>query len=115
MRYVRGDVVWSADPFKPELDATRPWLVLNDETHPFSEEQYMAVALSTSGYDTAVPIRDDDWIEGGTPRRSYVLPWAVHSPQHRFVEFRQGRLAGSVIERVVDDLIEYIDSGDRVS
>lgn len=71
----RGDVVWSDDPFKDET-AGRPWLVLNDETHPFSDQQYMTVALSTSGHDAALPIRDDDWVEGGTPKQSYVLPWA---------------------------------------
>lgn len=75
MSHDRGDVVWSDDPFKHGT-AGRPWLVLNDDTHPFGDEQHMAVALSTSGHDAALPIREDDWVEGGTPKRSYVLPWA---------------------------------------
>lgn len=53
----RGDVVWSDDPFKDETTG-RPWLVLNDETHPFGGQQYMTVALSTSGHDAALRIRD---------------------------------------------------------
>lgn len=86
----RGDVVWSDDPFKDGPEAGRPWLVLSTDTHPFSAEQSMAVALSTSGHDEAIPIPAEEWLDGGTPRQSYALPWAVHSPQTRFIEFRQG-------------------------
>jgi mRNA-degrading endonuclease toxin of MazEF toxin-antitoxin module len=108
MNHSRGDVVWSDDPFKDDPDAGRPWLVLNTDAHPFGDEQYMAVALSTSGYDAALAIPDKEWIDGGTPRQSYVLPWAVHSPQTRFIEFQQGRLTEAYIEQVVSELVSYI-------
>lgn len=108
MNYERGDVVWSDDPFKDDSDAGRPWLVVNTDVHPFDDEQYMAVALSTSGYEATLPISDIDWIGGGTPYQSYVLPWAVNSPQNRFIEFRQGRLTGEYVQRVVSELVSYI-------
>lgn len=104
----RGDVVWSDDPFKDGTTG-RPWLVLNDETHPFGDEQHMAVALSTSGHDAAIPIREADWIDGGTPKRSSVLPWAIHSPQRADVTHRQGRLNAAIVARTVEQLLAYID------
>jgi mRNA-degrading endonuclease toxin of MazEF toxin-antitoxin module len=69
----------------------------------------MAVALTTSGYEAALPIPDDAWLDGGTPRRSYVLPWAVHSPQHADVVRRQGRLSRQFVDKVVRKLIEYVE------
>ena len=41
MSYDRGDVVWCRDPFKDDSEAGRPWLVLNNDTHPFGDEQYV--------------------------------------------------------------------------
>lgn len=108
MSYDRGAVVWSDDPFKDDPDAGRPWLVLNTDAHPFAEEQYVAVALSTSGYDDAHPVGTDDWVEGGVPRQSYVLPWAVHSPQSEFVEHYQGRLTDEFVDSVVTELVSYV-------
>ncbi|EMA55340.1 MULTISPECIES: type II toxin-antitoxin system PemK/MazF family toxin [Halococcus] len=110
MSHDRGDVVWSDDPFK-DGTAGRPWLVLNDDTHPFGDEQHMAVALSTSGHDAALPIREDDWVEGGTPKRSYVLPWAIHSPRRADVTHRQGHLADAIVDRTAEELLTYIEPG----
>lgn len=110
MTYTRGAVVWSGDPFKDDPEAGRPWLVVGNETQPFHDEQRMAVALSTSGHESALPIDDDHWIEGGVPYESYVLPWAVHSPQRRYVDERIGRLDGEFVERVVDELVSYLRS-----
>ena len=107
----RGDVVWADDPFKGGT-AGRPWLVLNDETHPFGDEQHMAVALSTSGHDAAIPIREGDWLDGGAPKPSYVLPWAIHSPQRADVTHRQGRLDDGIVARAVERLLAYIEPGE---
>jgi mRNA-degrading endonuclease toxin of MazEF toxin-antitoxin module len=107
MTYERGAVVWSDDPFKDDPESGRPWLVLGNETQPFRENQYMSVALSTSGHEEAVPLVGA-WVDGGVPNRSYALPWAVHSARERYIERRIGRLSGSVIERVVDELTAYL-------
>lgn len=81
MQPERGDVVRSADPFKLGTDKQRPWLVVNDESHPFHGEQYIAVAISTKQYDDSVALTPDVWETGGVPRESYISPWAVHSPR----------------------------------
>ena len=47
MGYQRDDVVWGPDPFKSG-ENPRPWLILNNDTHPFGDEEYMTVTLTTT-------------------------------------------------------------------
>ena len=35
----RGHVVLVPDPFEPNDDTTRPWVVVNNESHPFDKQQ----------------------------------------------------------------------------
>jgi len=75
-----GDVVRAPDPFKI-TEAPRPWLILNDDGHPFPGEEYVTVTLTTTPHDGTVPIDDVDWVDGGMPRRSYASPWSLASPR----------------------------------
>lgn len=43
----RGHVVLAPDPFKDRDEANRPWVVVNNEAHPFDGEQYIVMALTT--------------------------------------------------------------------
>ncbi|WP_129113640.1 hypothetical protein [Halegenticoccus tardaugens] len=47
MSYQRGDVVWGSDPFKSG-ENPRPWLILNNDTHPFGEEHRSLLAAKFS-------------------------------------------------------------------
>jgi hypothetical protein len=60
MSYRRGDVVWGPDPFKSD-ENPRPWLILNNDTHPFGDEEYMTVTLTTTPHDQGIPLNDADW------------------------------------------------------
>jgi len=104
----RGDVVRSADPFKLGTDRQRPWLVVNNRTHPFAGEQHVAVAISTKEYDDSLPLRDDIWEVGGVPRESFVSPWAVHSPRSEDLIAWQGRVTGQFVDSVVDSIETYL-------
>jgi len=104
MNVERGDVLWSGDPFKDDAEAGRPWLVVNTDRQPFADEQSMVVALSTSGHDAAVLVRDDEWVSGSVPHRSYALPWAVHSVRHDRTDNRIGRLKRQFVDEVVSEL-----------
>lgn len=55
MQPERGDVVRSSDPFKLGSDRQRPWLIVNNHSHPFDDEQFLAVAISTKRYDHSIP------------------------------------------------------------
>jgi len=104
----RGDVVRSADPFKFGTDRQRPWLVVNNSTHPFAEEQHVAVAISTKEYDDSLPLPKDSWEVGGVPRESFVSPWAIHSPRSEDLVAWQGRVTDGFVDEVVSTIETYL-------
>lgn len=58
----RGHVVLASDPFKPDNDTTRPWVVVNNESHPFDNQQYVVLGLTTqTWYDERIPLEVDDY------------------------------------------------------
>ena len=108
MRPERGDVVRSSDPFKLGEDRQRPWLILNDESHPFADQQYVAAAVSTKAYDDSIALEPDVWEVGGVPRESFVSPWAIHSPRIEDIVAWQGRVTDELVDDVVDNLVTYL-------
>lgn len=108
MQPSRGDVVRSLDPFKLGTDRQRPWLIINNESHPFDDQQYIAVAISTKPYDDSIALSADCWEVGGVPKQSYISPWAVHSPRTEDFVAWQGTLTESVIQQVVDEINLYL-------
>ena len=42
------------------VENPRPWLILNNDTHPFDEEEYMTVTLTTTPHDEGIPLEDAD-------------------------------------------------------
>ena len=111
MSYGRGAVVWGPDPFK-QGESPRPWLILNNERHPFGDEEYMTVTVTTTPHEGAVSITEDDWIDGGMPRKSYASPWTVASPKHDAIVRRQGRLSETFVQEVVEELVRYLEPVD---
>lgn len=69
MSYQRGDVVWGPDPFK-KGENPRPWLILNNDHHPFGDEEYMTVTLTTTPHDEGIALDDTDWIGAGCHGRA---------------------------------------------
>lgn len=108
MRPRRGDVVRSADPFKLGTDRQRPWVIINTESHPFDDEQHIAIAVSTKSYDDSLPLDPRRWVTGGTPRESFVSPWAIHSPQTNDLVAWQGRLTEAFVAEIVDAAVSYL-------
>ena len=108
MQPEQGDVVRSVDPFKSGEEHQRPWLIVNNESHPFSDEQFVAVAVSTKEYDDSIPLDPDVWTVGGVPRQSFISPWAVHSPRIEDLVAWQGRVTGEFVGDVVTALETYL-------
>lgn len=108
MQFRRGDVVRSSDPFKLGIDRQRPWLILNTDEHPFAAEQYIAMAISTKEYPPSLELVDEVWEEGGVPERSFVSPWAIHSPRLEDIEIWQGCVVPEFVEQVIEQLDTYI-------
>jgi len=104
----RGDVVRSVDPFQLGGDRQRPWLIVNNDSHPFSDEQYVAVAVSTKHYDDSLAWTGDRWEVGGVPQASFVSPWGVHSPRAEDLIAWQGRVTDAFVDEVVETLAAYV-------
>lgn len=108
MQPERGDVVRSTDPFKLGNDRQRPWLIVNNDSHPFCDEQFLAVAVSTKEHPASLALESERWVTGGVPRASFVSPWAVHSPRTEDLIAWQGRVTDDFVGDVVDTLETYL-------
>lgn len=107
--YLPGDVVYGADPFKGAENA-RPWLILSNHVgRPFHGEQYIALSLTTRTWmEGLIEVEDEDWIYGGTPDDSRVIPWAIQSIDGADIEDWQGRLVDAVVNEAVESFVEYL-------
>ncbi|WP_280538109.1 hypothetical protein [Halopenitus sp. POP-27] len=108
MQPEQGDVVRSMDPFKLGDDNQRPWLIVNNDSHPFSDEQFLAVAISTKEYEDSIALEPDVWTIGGVPQQSFISPWAVHSPRIEDLVAWQGRVTDEFVRDVVTALEMYL-------
>lgn len=107
MTHDRGTIVLADDPFKGD-DASRPWLPIGTDEMPFRGDQYIALTLSTkTWYDERVPI-DDDIIDGGLPKDSSILPWAVTSVEATRIDRELGTLDETLVDNVVKQFGSYI-------
>ncbi|MFB6162498.1 MAG: type II toxin-antitoxin system PemK/MazF family toxin [Halococcoides sp.] len=99
----RGAVWWGPAPHKSS-PAYRPWLVVNDDGHPFADEESIVLGLTTTNHSRAIAIPDDAWVEGGSNDDAYVSPWYVTTIKHRDLDDKQGRLDESLVDRAVEVL-----------
>lgn len=105
----RGAVVVATDPFKDDDDG-RPFLVINRSETPFSGEQFIALSLtSRTWHDERIPLADEDWLDGGAPTSSSIMPWSVNSVKYEWVDYRQGSLQATVVHRAVSQLVDYLE------
>jgi mRNA interferase MazF len=108
MKFERGDVVYGDNPFKDE-SYSRPWLIISNDTQPFQGDQYIVLALTTkTWHDDRVPITDDDWLDGGTPDSSSILPWSVETLDQDDLDYWQGTLSNVVVTEAVDALVTFV-------
>ncbi|WP_436929916.1 type II toxin-antitoxin system PemK/MazF family toxin [Halosimplex halobium] len=107
MTLERGDVVAVSDPF--DDNETRPFVVVNTDDHPFHGQQYVALMLTTrTWFDGTIPLSDGDFVEGGVPDDSSVVPWGVASPGESDVGERFGRLRSPTVDDAVEALTTYL-------
>lgn len=106
-RYERGDVFWAPDPFRtgsnPEL-----WLVAAADSLPFSGEEYLCLALTTSDLPENHEI-GDAWLDGNDPTKtSYCSPWVVATIKHGDIERPQGQVTDAFADRMADACAGYL-------
>lgn len=111
MSYDRGDMVVATDPFRDDDSAGRPFLVVSGPGTPFHGEQYVVLSLTTrTWYDERIPLTDDDWMEGGAPESSSIMPWSVNSVKDEWIDYYQGTLYEEVVDQATAQLVDYVAS-----
>lgn len=105
----RGHVVLAPDPFKSTADATRPWVVVNNERHPFDGQQYVVMALTTrTWYEDRIPLGEEDYRHRRAPRDSSVVPHAVASLAPALMTDYVCRVRDRPLDRAVATLEDYL-------
>lgn len=105
----RGHVVLAPDPFKPGEDATRPWVVVNNEHHPFDSQQYVTMGLTTRiWYDGRIPLEEGDYRHRRAPRESSIVPHAVASLTPALMTDYVCRIRDEPLDRAVETLVAYL-------
>ncbi len=99
----------ASDPFKPDDDATRPWVVVNNEQHPFDKQQYVVMGLTTeTWYDERISLDENDYRHRKAPRDSSIVPHAVASVQPALMTDYVCRVRDDPVDRAVEKLTEYL-------
>jgi hypothetical protein len=125
-RIVRGDIVWTFDPFHALLQAfrdeeefsidtgdptevdERPFLVVNKQNHPFDQEEFIAMLVTTKRRSQALELRAEDFERGGMPQQSFLSPWVVGTIKKEFLTGFQGTIEASRVDDAVREVNRYI-------
>lgn len=105
----RGHVVLAPDPFKGSDDATRPWVIINNERHPFDTEQYIVMGLTTqTWYEARILLDEDDYRHRKAPRTSSIVPHALASVQPSLITDYVCRIRDEPLDKAVEMLLKYL-------
>lgn len=105
----RGHVVLAPDPFRSADDSTRPWIVVNNERHPFDSQQYVVMGLTMrTWYDQRIPLDEDDYRHRTAPKESSIVPHAVASLGPALIADYVCEVRDEPIDRAVETLVEYL-------
>lgn len=107
-RFEDGEVVWAPDPYR---DGSKPrlWLILATDSLPYTGEEYLCAALTTSDLPDNFEV-GDDWVRGRDPRKtSYCSPWVLATVKHRAIANPQGVVTTRFVERVRTASKRYLD------
>lgn len=86
----------------------RPYVRLSDDSHPFSEEEALYAAVTTTRRDIAIPLNDADFVSGGLPRESYVNPWTIVPIRHGDIRTEEGRLTEETVTEIAASAATYL-------
>lgn len=85
-------------------------MIISNERHPFQGEEYLAATLTTTERPEAIEIKEEHWIEGGAPKKSYVAPWVIITVKHGDIKEKIGKLNPDFLDGIVDKLKSYTSS-----
>lgn len=106
MAYDPGEVWWGPAPHKSG-PSYRPWVLISESTHPFSDTECIALAMTTQPHPSGIDVADGDWVKGGSEKDSYISPWYVTTIKYRDIDRHQGELDPNIVASAVEDLHAY--------
>lgn len=86
----------------------RPYVCLSNDSHPFSDEEALYTAITTTRRAVAIPLGDSDFASGGLPRESYVNLWTLVSIRHSDIRQEEGRLVKETVTTIANEAAGYL-------
>lgn len=109
MAHDRGEVWWGPAPHKA-APSYRPWVIISDDSHPFSHTECIALAMTTQQHPNGILVAGNDWIQGGSQKDAYISPWYVTTIKYSDLDRQQGTLANAIVTRAIEELHSYTPS-----
>lgn len=106
MSYAAGDIVIAADPYGS--GSGRPYLVISNTSHPFEQEECIAVVVTTTSRTAAVTLESSDFQQGSLPKQSYASPWSPVTVKIDMIRKHVATVSPSVVDDVVRELNKYV-------
>ena len=69
---------------------------------------FVFALTSKNWHQDSIPVKSDNWIRGGTPVESSVMPWSISVIDTEDMKYLVGSLDENLIERVVSCFTTYL-------
>lgn len=106
MGYSQGAVVVAEDPFGNA--PKRPYLLISNDQHPFSGEESLAAAITTSARSEALELTARRFERGRLDRTSYVSPWAIVTLKQWMITKQPAEVTSKTVSEVRERLMTYL-------
>lgn len=103
----QGDVVIGPD-FIGGNDK-RPFIVVSNESHPFSDEECLVVLVTTTEREIAIELPEESFKSGGLPKESYASPWTLTTLKTDDLNKKIGVLKESVTEKISQQINHFTE------
>lgn len=106
MEYPRGTIVKGPDVIGPHQ--ARPWMVVSDDDHPFSSEECLVVAVTTTEREIAIELSEGTFESGSLPEQSYASPWVVTTLKTASIQSTLATLSEDVVTEIAGEIGSYV-------
>lgn len=108
MPYPQGAIVVASDPFG--RTPRRPYLIVSNGRPPFSDEESIAVGITTTARRSAIELTPDRFEAGSLPRESYISPWAVLTLKAEMISKQPAQATTETVDRVRHAIERYLET-----
>jgi mRNA-degrading endonuclease toxin of MazEF toxin-antitoxin module len=81
---------------------------VSDDSHPFSDEECLVAAVTTTARDEALELRPERFASGALPRESSVSPWVVTTLKTAAIQSEMATVTPETADAVAADIAGYV-------